>query len=97
MLESMEPQKVTLELDVASAEIILALQEKAEAQGKTLDALLLSLIGQNGAHEPATYEPVEDLLGVFDSREPFERPTRDRDAFGRGVIAKLEKQGLKLP
>jgi hypothetical protein len=39
----------------------------------------------------------EGLMGAVDSREPFSGPKRERDAFGRGVIAKLEKQGLRLP
>lgn len=52
---------------------------------------------ENGAQAATPFELVEDLLGVFDSSEPFERLKRERNAFGRGVVAKLEKQGIKLP
>jgi hypothetical protein len=42
-------------------------------------------------------ELLDGLVGVIDSREPFPTPERQGDAFGEGVIAKLKKQGLKLP
>lgn len=94
MLKIMSTQTVTIQVDPSAAAILQQLMVQAEAQGETLSALLKPLVEQNV--EP-NIEPIENLLGVFDSREPFERPQRKRDAFGEGVIAKLEKQGLKLP
>jgi hypothetical protein len=90
----MSAQTVTIQVDPSAAAILQKLMAQAEAQGETLSALLKPLVEHNG--EPSL-EPIENLLGVFDSREPFERPQKPRDAFGQGVIAKLEKQGLKFP
>jgi len=94
----MSEPTVTIQVDPSTAALLQALKEKAAAQGVSLDTLLRPLIeGENGTAAAVPFDQIEDLIGVFDSREPFERPARERDAFGRGVIAKLEKQGLKLP
>lgn len=112
MIESMKMQTVTIEVGPQVAAILLTLQQRAEAEGKTLHAILRELVQENekgaepslaeireerGAPTVTPFELAEDLIGVFDSTEPLNRPQRERDAFGRGVIAKLEKQGLKLP
>lgn len=54
----MSPQTTTVEVDRAAAEILQALQEKAEAQGVTLGALLRSLIenGTSSKEEKPFYE-----------------------------------------
>lgn len=93
----MNTQTVTLQVEPSTATLLQVLREKAAAQGVSLDALLKPLAEEVAAPTHSSFEQIEGLLGVFDSREPFERPVREHDAFGRGVIAKLEKQGLKLP
>jgi hypothetical protein len=42
--KNMEPETVTIEVDVSTAAILRALEEKANAQGVTLDALLRPLV-----------------------------------------------------
>lgn len=46
----MESQTVTIQIDVSTAAILRALQEKADAQGITLDALL-HLLYENVEHQ----------------------------------------------
>jgi len=99
--------------ELIAPEILEALLSQATASGLTVNDYLARLLdlaherngelalsevnGDAGAQTLTPFEQIENLLGVFDSTEPFERTKRERDAFGRGVIAKLEKQGLKLP
>jgi hypothetical protein len=56
----------------------------------------LSSISEQG--QPPTGFP-EDLFGVIESKaEPIHRSAIDEDdAFGKGVVAKLAKQGIHLP
>lgn len=77
-------------------------QHADELSGKRVRLTVLGQTTQQGEKEtPIVEAPLSELLeglvGVIDSREPFPKPERRRDAFGDGVIAKLEKQGLKLP
>jgi hypothetical protein len=64
---SMSVQMTTIEVDQNSAVILRALQEKAEAQGTTLDALLKPLTeeetGMTASKEPPI--PNEALLAVI--------------------------------
>ena len=98
MLKSMEPLKEQI-----APEIIEAIIVKATASGLSINDYLARLLELSNGHDEdlslsgTPFENVEDLLGVFDSRESLERPERERDAFEREVIAKLERQGLKLP
>jgi hypothetical protein len=103
----MEPKNATT-LEGVSTETARALIAQATASGLSIDDYLrnllglnqeteLSLAGTNEQQSLTAIEPIDEFLGVFDSREPFERKPRERDAFGKGVIAKLEKQGIKLP
>ncbi len=94
-------------------EIVRTIIAQAAARSLSVNDYLRNLLGlsdsagtelslaetreENGAQVATPFELIEDLIGVFDSREPFVRPQRERNAFGKGVIAKLEKQGLKLP
>jgi hypothetical protein len=55
-MKGMEPQTVTVEIDASAAEILLALQKKAEAQGITLETLLRPLIEENGTQQPKPLE-----------------------------------------
>ena len=91
----MEPQKEQI-----APEIIQAIIAQATACGLTVNDYLSRLLGlSNGRDDELALAPddsIDDLLGVFDSSTPFERPQRELDAFGKGVISKLEKQGLKL-
>ena len=95
----MEPQK---DPQIAPA-IIQAILAQASARGLSVDEYLAQLLGLTNGHYPEDElqaAAIDDdvLLGVFDSTEPYERPKRkERDAFGKGVVAKLERQGLKLP
>jgi hypothetical protein len=57
--EGMEPQTVTIELATSTVAILRTLQEKAEAQGITLDALLQPLIEENGVHQTLDMTPEE--------------------------------------
>jgi hypothetical protein len=62
--------------------------------------MTVQIVQANGAQVLSEERPFselsEGLIGVIDSREPYERPQKERDTFGKGVIAKLEKQGIKL-
>lgn len=85
----METQTVTIEVAPQVAAILLTLQQRAEARGKTLYAFLRELIqeNENGA-EPALaemreengeraltpYELVKDLIGSVDSSMPDPDP-----------------------
>ena len=88
---------VTMQLEPSTAALLRTLQEQAAAQGTSLDALLKPLAETENGAAQTSFEQIEGLLGVIDSSEPFERTVSERDAFGRGVIAKLQQQGLKLP
>lgn len=98
---------VQIEVSPEAAQIIEALRVTAEALNLSLEAYLRKiveaapLLQTNGAQADLEDRPLSELLegliGVIDSREPYERPEKERDAFGKGVIAKLEKQGIKLP
>jgi hypothetical protein len=61
MIKSMKPQTVTVEIEASAAEILRVLQEKAEAQGVTLDILLRPLIEENGTQKakPSEMTPEE--------------------------------------
>ena len=91
----MNTATVTMQLDPSTAALLRALQLKAAAQGTSLNALLKPLAEAENESTQVPFEQIENLLGVIDSSEPFERTPKERDAFGRGVIAKLEQQGLK--
>ena|SRR5262245_714260 len=96
ILEGMETQKEQI-----APEIMQAIIAQATASGLTVNDYLSRLLGLTNGHVEDLSLPsddsIDDLLGVFDSSTPFERPQRELDAFGGGVISKLEKQGLKLP
>jgi hypothetical protein len=64
----MEAETVTIQVDPASAEILRTLQERAEEQGKTLDALLRPLIeeAQNGA-ETAPEPTLDEFMQAMES------------------------------
>src|SRR5262245_58339859 len=89
-------EETAAKLQAVAASLELSLEEYLERI-----AALFPVLPANGAAQvqegPVPYELVENLIGVFDSTTPYERPKREKDAFGRGVTAKLEKQGLKLP
>jgi hypothetical protein len=103
---------ITIDESIAP-EIVQVLIAQAALRGVSVNDYLRNLLGlnngantelalagageENGAQASTPFESIEDLIGVFDSREPFERSRKEPDAFGRGVIAKLEKQGVKLP
>jgi hypothetical protein len=98
---------VQIEVSPEAAQIIEALRVNAATLNLSLEAYLRKIIEAapllqtNGAPPDSEERPLSELLegliGVIDSREPYERPQKERDAFGKGVIAKLEKQGIKLP
>jgi hypothetical protein len=98
---------VQIEVSPEAAQIIEVLRVNAAALNLSLEAYLrriieaAPLLQTNGAQAALEERPLSELLegliGVIDSREPYERTEKERDAFGRGVIAKLEKQGIKLP
>jgi hypothetical protein len=94
----MEPQKEQI-----APEIIQAIIAKATARGLSINDYLTQLLGLENDHEGeislsgTPWEDVEHLIGAFDSREPFERSGIEQDAFTRGVIADLARQGIKLP
>jgi hypothetical protein len=48
----MSIQTTTIEVDPSTAAILLTLKAEAEAQGKTLAALLTPLLPKNGQHSP---------------------------------------------
>jgi hypothetical protein len=97
---------VQIEVSPEAAQIIEVLRGNAAALNLSLEAYLrriieaAPLLQTNGAltalEERPLSELLEGLIGVIDSREPYDRPEKERDAFGKGVIAKLEKQGIKL-
>jgi hypothetical protein len=64
----MEPQTVKIEVAPQVAQILLALQRRAEAEGVSLDSLLLPLVPQNGAQgenggfEMAPEERAEEIV-----------------------------------
>jgi hypothetical protein len=87
-----------------ASEIIQAIIAQATARGLSVNDYLRQALGLNGlAHEEEVslagtpFEDVEEYLGVFDSREQYEKPEIGSDHFSREVIAKLERQGIKLP
>ena len=98
---------VRIEVSPEAAQIIEVLRVNAAALNLSLEAYLRRIIeaapllqingGQAALEERPLSELLEGLIGVIDSREPYERLEKERDAFGRGVIAKLEKQVVKLP
>ncbi len=98
---------VQIEVSLETAQIIEALKVNAAALNLSLEAYLrriieaISLLQANGSRSVSEQRPLSELLegliGVIDSREPYERPLKERNAFGTAVIAKLEKQGIKLP
>ncbi|MCI0389178.1 MAG: hypothetical protein MOB07_10505 [Acidobacteria bacterium] len=94
----MEPQKEQI-----APEIIQAIVTKAALRGLSVNDYLAQLLGLENGHEGeislsgTPWEDVEHLIGSFDSREPFERPDVEQDAFTRSVIADLARQGIKLP
>jgi hypothetical protein len=54
--EGMETQTVTIEVAVSTAAILRALEEKAKAQGESLDALLRRLVQNGEAHKAELWE-----------------------------------------
>ncbi len=91
----MNTATVTMQLDPSTAALLRVLQLKAAAQGMSLHALLKPLAEAESESTQVPFKQIENLFGVIDSREPFERTPERRDAFERGLIAKLEQQGLK--
>jgi hypothetical protein len=61
MMKGMNSQTVTVELEVSAAEILRALQEKAEAHEVTIETLLRPLIEENGTQKakPSEMPPEE--------------------------------------
>jgi hypothetical protein len=55
----MNTQTETIQVDPSTAQMLRALQVKAEAQGKTLDELLQPLIEENGTHTVFELTPAE--------------------------------------
>lgn len=98
---------VQIEVSPEAAQIIEALKVSASALNLSLEACLRRIIeavplvqanSAQGALEGRPFSELSDgLIGVIDSRTPYERSQKERDAFGKGVIVKLEKQGIKLP
>lgn len=96
----MESQKVQI-----APEIIQAIIAQATARGLTVDDYLRQALGLMNVHEReeeislsgTPFEDVEEYLGVFDSSEQYEKPEIGSDHFSREVIAKLKRQGIKLP
>ncbi|MGH9843488.1 MAG: hypothetical protein ACREEM_32520 [Blastocatellia bacterium] len=100
--ESMSTQMVTIHVDAASAAILGALQEKAEARGQTLDSLLRPLVEDEPNWQPEVEERplaelLEGLIGAVDSSVADPSSPPHHTEFGRLLIEKFRKQGLKFP
>jgi len=65
----MTEQTVTIQVAPQIAEILLALQRRAEAQGVTLDSILLPLVPENGATEDAPAPNMAMLRALEETRE----------------------------
>lgn len=100
--EAMNTQMVTIQVDAATAAIIRALQEKADARGLTLDSLLRPLVeeevnGQQEMNERPLAELLEGLIGVVDSSAPDPSSPPHHTQFGQLLTEEFRKQGLKFP
>jgi len=109
----MESQTITIEVAPQLAALLLTLQQRAEAQGKTLYAFLREVIKENEnsaelalaamreegeAPTLTPYELVEDLIGSVDSSLPEDpEAPPHRPEMYYFVAEKLRKQGLKIP
>ncbi|MBO0721083.1 MAG: hypothetical protein J2P41_09685 [Blastocatellia bacterium] len=105
----MNSQMVTIELEASAAEILRALQEKAEARGVTLEALLRTLIEENGTQKEMTPEARADefvrwlkahsVKGIIadDSRESIYTREDDAIASNPSIVSYLQKYSCICP
>lgn len=94
-LNAMETQTVTIEVAPQLAALLLTLQQRAEAQGKTLDAFLRELVEarENRAQTAVTpYELVADLIGAVDSSIPDPTSPPRHTTFGAHLLEKHHQE-----
>jgi hypothetical protein len=99
--ERMSTQIVTIQIDAATAAILGALREKAEARGQTLDSLLQPLVEEKTDAQPEMEERpltelLEGLIGLVDSSVPDPASPPHHTEFGRLLTEKFRKQGFKF-
>ena len=90
----MESQTVTIQVDATTAEILRSLQERATAEGTTLDVLLRPLVENAGAYQVEappekqgrTWADVIDELGAMPSDDygPIDLSTNKKQMEGYG-------------
>lgn len=61
----MNTQTVTLQVEPSTAALLQVLQEKAAAQGVSLDALLKPLAEEVAAPTQSSFEQIEGLFDVY--------------------------------
>lgn len=94
----METDTVTIEVLPQVAAILLTIQQKAEARGKTLDAFLRELIEESeaGGIAPAPYELAKEFIGAINSNMPDPSSPPIHTAFGQHLLEEHRRQVSKL-